>query len=145
MGGKETVDLNDVHPTQQMWVASRVWAAITRGADYSLVHTIDEINGTLCFICRTKRCGSQKVRSSLESAPRIVSVVGMLRDTCHRQWMQRLHQQCTQPTDEHRRVGMHPANRAIVGKPARCRRFHQLHHSCLTLGASDTIAQRLAE
>lgn len=40
---------------------------------------------------------------------------------------------------------MHPAYRAIVGEPSRSSRLHQLHHSCLTLGAGDTIAQRLAE
>ncbi|MEY2766301.1 MAG: hypothetical protein RL552_1206, partial [Actinomycetota bacterium] len=128
-----------------MRVAGRVGATVARGADDSFVHAIHEVDGSLGFVRRTERRCGEEVSGALQAAPRIMPLVRMLRYTRHRQRVQRLHEERTHAADEHRRVGMHPAYRAIVGEPSRSSRLHQLHHSCLTLGAGDTIAQRLAE
>ena len=88
VGGKKTIDLDDVHPTQEVRVACGVWASITGHPDHAFVHSIDDVNRALGFGCRPERGGSKKICGALQSAPRVIAIVRVLRNTRHGKWVQ---------------------------------------------------------
>ena len=79
---------------------------------------MDAIDRTLGLRRRSEGGGREEVGGALEPSPRVAPVVGVLRDTGHRQRVQRLEQQRPQPADEHRGVGVHATDRRVVGEPA---------------------------
>jgi hypothetical protein len=116
---------------------------------HTLMYAIHNVNGAFSLTRRPERGGGKKVGRPLQPAPRVRSVVAVLGNTSHCQWMKGLHKQRPQSTDEHCCVSMHTSNRAVFAEPSRCGRLHELHHSLLTIGPRNTItecfAQRLSQ
>jgi predicted PurR-regulated permease PerM len=125
VGAKKAVELGDVHPLQQVRVVRTVRLAARGHSLHPPVHTPHPIDGLLGLRRRTERRGGEEVGGALQAAPRITPIVGVLRHTGHRPWMQRLEQQRSQAADEHRRVGVDATNRCIVGEPTRLARVEE--------------------
>jgi hypothetical protein len=140
MGNKEAVYLNDVDPPQQVWIPRRIWSAVARYAVDTFVNSVDGVDCTLRLRRRTKGSGSKEISRSLETPPRVIPIVGVLRYSSHRKRVQRLHEQCAKSANKHRRISVHSSNGSIFGEPSRRVGLHQLHHSCLTIRACHTIA-----
>jgi len=123
VGEKEAVDLGDVHPFEQMRIRRAIRPAVGGDPMDTLVDPAYPVDRTLRIGGGAERRHRKERTGALQPAPRIAAVVGMFRDARHRQRMQRLQEQRAQTTDEHRGVGMHPADRAVFGEPARPRRL----------------------
>ena len=102
------------------------------------VDAADDRDRPLRFCSGTERGGRDEVGRALQPAPRIVAVVAVLRDACHRQRVQRLQQERPQATDEHRRIGVDPADRGALHEPPLAGRIEQLGGALGTAVAHDT-------
>ena len=107
-----------------MRIVGRVGATVGRCAHHSLVHAVHHRHRLLGNRDGAERGGRNELCCALQPAPRIVAVVGVLGHASHGQRVQRLQQQGAQPTDEHRRIGVHQADRTIGREPARPGRRH---------------------
>jgi hypothetical protein len=105
----------------------------------------DPIHRTLRIDCGPECRLGQEGTGALQSTPRVVTVVGVLGDTGHGQRMQRLQQQRTQSADEHRGVGVHPANRTVFGEPSRPWGVMDAHPLRRTVGTGDHFEQAAAQ
>ena len=124
VGGEEAVDLGEVHPPEQMGIERRVRPAVGRDALDVLVDAADDPDRALGLGGRTERGRGDEVGRALQPAPRVVPVVAVLGDACHRQWVQRLQQQRPQTADEHRRVGVDATDRRVRTRTT-ARRVHR--------------------
>ena len=131
-----------MHPFQQVRIGGRIRPTVGRDAVYPPMNSPDAIDGALGVDRRTECRLGQKGAGALQSTPRVVAIVGVLGDTGHGQGMQRLQQQGPQPADEHRGVSMHPADRAVFGKPPRPRCVVDAYASVGPSGPA-TISNRL--
>ena len=101
VGIEEAVNLGNVHPAQQVRIVRVIPTTITCDAVDERVHVADAVDRSLCFFGRAERGDGEEVSRALESAPRIVAVIGVLGDPGHGERVQRLNEQCAQPADEH--------------------------------------------
>jgi hypothetical protein len=84
VAAQEAVSLRDVHPQEQVRVIGPVRAAVRAGADDVRVDPADLVDGPLGIVGRAVGRGRQEGAGPLEPAPRVVAVVGVLRDRDHR-------------------------------------------------------------
>jgi len=82
----------------------------------------DLVDGALRVVGGTVGGGREEGTRPLQPAPRVVAVVGVLRDRDHRPRVQRLQQQRAKTADEHRGITVHAPDRAVGREPARSRR-----------------------
>jgi len=141
--GEEAVDLRHVHPPQQVWVGGGVGPAVRRGAADPLVHVSNRGDHLLRVVAGAEGGDREEVAGALQPAPGVTLEARVLRDTCHRQRVQRLEQQCPDPADEHRGVAVHPPDRTVLGEPPLPGRGMDPVTSPWPLLASDTAEQLL--
>ena len=108
------------------------------------MHAMDPIDGLLGLRRRPERGGGQEVGGALEPAPGVAAIVGVVGDTGHRQRVQRLEQQRSEPADEHRCVGVDPSDRGIVVEPARLVGVEQFGAPCRRIGSDHPAADLFA-
>ena len=117
VGGEETVDLGHVHPSQEVRVVGRIFATVGSNAAYPLVHGAHPCHGGLGHLGSTECGGGKKIGRALQSAPRIVSVVGVNGHARHGERVKRLEKQGTHPADEHGGITVNPHDGAVGGEP----------------------------
>ena len=122
MSEQEAVDFCDVHPLQQVRVGGVIGPAVGGDTAHPLVDAAHPVHRALRVGGGAESGHGQKGAGALQSAPGVAPIVGVLGDAGHRQRMQGLQEKRPQSADEHRRIGVHPPNRAILVEPARARR-----------------------
>ena len=78
----------------------------------------DSFDHAIGFDSGTECGDGEKVSRTLQPTPRIIAIVRVLSDASHCEGVQRLQQECTQPTDEHARICVDESHWSIVGKPS---------------------------
>lgn len=145
MGEQEAVDLGDMDPLEQVRVVGPVRSAVGCHAFDPAVDAADPVHCTLRVGGGAEGGHGQEGAGALQASPRIAAIVGVFSDSSHRQWVQGLQQQCTQAADEHRCVGVHPADRPVHREPARSRGVVDPVAVLRTLRAGDHCEQPLPE
>jgi len=118
VGSQRAVGLGDVHPPEQVRVAGHVETSIRRPPADPLVDPADTPDDRLGVLHGAERRGRKERAGALQPPPGIALVARVPRHACHRQRVQRLQQQGTDPGNEHRRICMHPPDRVGQGEPA---------------------------
>lgn len=90
MCGEETVNLGDVHPRQQVRIVCLIRLAIRAGSGDSVVDGSHLSNGSFGHLNRAKRGGREEISGSLQPSPGVGPIIGVLRNTGHREGMQAL-------------------------------------------------------
>ena len=83
MAAQEAVGLRDMHPAEQMRVVGPVRLAVRAGAPDMTVDTADTFDGVVRIFGGTVCGGGQEGTGALQASPRVVAVIGMLRDGDH--------------------------------------------------------------
>ena len=102
------------------------------------------VDSPLRIVCGTERGDREEGAGALQPAPRVAAVVGVLGDSRHGERVQRLEEQRPQAADEHRGVGVHPPDRAVLGEPARAGRVVDASPVVGALGPCDQAEERAA-
>jgi predicted PurR-regulated permease PerM len=142
---EEAVHFGHVNPSQKMRIVGGIRPTIGRNAADEGMHVTDAVDRALRLDGRSERGDGEEICRALQAAPRVVAIVGVLCDTGHGEWVQGLDEQCPEPTDEHRRVGVHQADRSILGKPSLAWRFDDLQHTFVGIRSRHPFAQCVAE
>ena len=116
-GHEEAVHLGDVDPHQQVRIVGGVRAAIPHSSRHATVDRSDCSDRPL-GIRHSPICGHREVPAgALEASPEIATEACMINNCLQRYRMERLQEQRTNCTDEHRGIGMYPPNRILLAEP----------------------------
>ncbi|MFT5979184.1 MAG: putative PurR-regulated permease PerM [Ilumatobacter sp.] len=132
-------------PVQQVRVVRCIGPTVGGCADHTFVHAMHDVDGLLCFRSRAERRRSEEVGGALQSAPWIVAEIGVFRDPCHGERVQRLEQQGAHAANEHRRVRVHAPDWRVIIEPARLVGVEQFHAPNGGVGAHHPISDLGAE
>jgi hypothetical protein len=109
------------------------------------MHVVDSRDRCRSEFCWAKGRRGEEVSRALQSTPGIVAEVAVLGDPGHCEWVERLHQECTESTDEHGCIRVHDTNRSIHPEPALTGSLHDLRSLFIGTGSDDAFAQRITE
>ena len=144
VAAEEAVGLGHMDPAKEMRIVRPVRSAVRVGPGYVPMDTPDVVDGALRVLGRAVRGGRQEGTRPLQPTPRVVAVIGVLRDRDHGPRVQRLEQQREKTADEHRGVPVHAADRPVRREPARSRRVEPRPVG-RSVGTRDPCEQRLAQ
>ena len=118
VGREEAVDLGDVHPPEQPWVACVVRATVGGDAGDPSVDLAHAGDHRLGLGGGAVGRDADIARGALQTAQWIVAIVGVIRNARHGERVQGLQEQRTKAADEHGRVGVHAPGGACGAEQA---------------------------
>jgi hypothetical protein len=109
------------------------------------VHVVDSRDRCLGEFCWTKGRRGEEVSRALQSTPGIVAEVAVLCDPGHCEWVERLHQERAESTDEHGCIRVHDTNWSVHSEPALTGSLHDLRSLFIGTGSDDALTQCITE